>query len=213
MTQDERRAGGMAYRVSPELMDEMHKCRLKLRAFNTMDPTDEEGLTNAIAGIFGKSDHPVVIPPFYCDYGSHIEVGKGFYANYGCTITDVGKVTIGENVLLGPHVSIFTAGHPVHPASRATLYEYGIPVTIEDGCWIGGCSVILPGITIGKYSVIGAGSVVTKNIPPMCIAAGNPCRVIRKITDEDVRVYFRNREFDPEAMEEVLAAAERFHKD
>ena len=143
----------------------------------------------------------------------HIEVGKGFYANYGCTITDVGKVTIGENVLLGPHVSIFTAGHPVHPASRATLYEYGIPVTIEDGCWIGGCSVILPGVTIGKCSVIGAGSVVTKNIPPMSIAAGNPCRVIRKITDADVGIYFKDREFDPVAMKEVLAAAERFGKD
>ena len=150
MTQDERRAGGMAYKVSPGLMDEMHKCRLKLRAFNTMDPTDEEGLTSAIAGIFGKSDHPVVVPPFYCDYGSHIEVGKGFYANYGCTITDVGKVTIGENVLLGPHVSIFTAGHPVHPASRSTLYEYGIPVTIEDGCWIGAAASSSPASPSGS---------------------------------------------------------------
>lgn len=162
------------------------------------------------ADLFGKSDHPVVVPPFYCDFGCHIEVGKGFYANYGCTINDVAKVTIGERCLLGPHVSIFTAGHPVHPASRSTGWTYGIPVTIGDDCWIGGCSIILPGITIGCGSVIGAGSVVTKDIPPMSIAVGNPCHVKKTITNKDFLLYFHDRAFDQMAWPDVMASFQSF---
>ena len=115
---------------------------------------------------------------------------------HGLTILDVGKVTIGDNVMLAPNVSIYTAGHPVHPDSRNSGYEYGIPITIGNNVWIGGNAVILPGVTIGNNVVIGAGSVVTKDIPDNVIAAGNPCRILRKITEEDRKYYYKDREFD-----------------
>ena len=142
-------------------------------------------------------------PPFYCDYGFHIEVGKNFFANYNCTIIDVAKVKIGDNCQFAPNVSIYTAGHPIHPESRNTMYEYGIEVTIGDNVWIGGNTVIVPGVHIGSNTVIGAGSVVTKDIPDWVVAAGNPCKVIRKITEEDRKFYYKDREFDEESWKEI----------
>ena len=134
--------------------------------------------------------------PFRCDYGKNIEVGNNFFANYNCVILDVAKVTIGENVMFAPNVSIYTAGHPIHPESRNSGYEYGIPVTIGNNVWVGGNVVITPGVTIGNNVVIGAGSVVTKDIPDNVIAVGNPCRVIREITEEDRKYYYKDKEFD-----------------
>ena len=134
--------------------------------------------------------------PFHCDYGKNIEVGDNFYANFNTVILDVGKVKIGNNVLLAPNVSIYTAGHPIHPDSRNSGYEYGIAVTIGDNVWIGGNSVINPGVTIGNNCVIGSGSVVVNDIPENSIAVGNPAKVIRQITEEDKKYYFKNREFD-----------------
>lgn len=142
-------------------------------------------------------------PPFHCEYGNHIEVGENFYANVNCIMLDVGKITIGDNVLFGPNVSIYTAGHPIHPESRNSGYEYGIPVTIGSNVWIGGSCVILPGVSIGNNVVIGAGSVVTKDIPDNVCAAGNPCRVIREITDADRPFYFKDRRFDDEAWAKI----------
>ena len=136
-------------------------------------------------------------------------MGNNFFANYNCTILDVAKVTIGDNCQLAPNVAIYTAGHPVHPDTRNSGYEYGISVTIGDNVWIGGNSVICPGVRIGSNTVIGAGSVVTKDIPDWVIAAGNPCRVIREITEEDRRLYFRDKEFDNEAWQDVLSRKER----
>lgn len=135
------------------------------------------------------------MPPFHCDYGKNIEVGENFFANYNCIILDVAKVTIGKNVMFAPNVSIYTAGHPIHPDSRNSGYEYGIPVTIGDNVWIGGSVVINPGVTIGNNVVIGSGSVVTKDIPDNVIAVGNPCRVIREITEEDRKYYYKDRTF------------------
>ncbi len=123
--------------------------------------------------------------------------------NYNCTILDVAEVFIGDNVLFAPNVSIFTAGHPIHPESRITGYEYGIPIHIGSNVWIGGNSVVNPGVTIGEGSVIGSGSVVTKDIPPFVVAAGNPCRVIRKITEADRRFYFKDHEFDSEVWDKI----------
>ena len=124
-------------------------------------------------------------------YGKHIEVGKNFYANYNCTILDIAKVKIGDNCMLAPNVAIYTAGHPIHPVPRNLLLEYGKEIIIGDNVWIGGNTVVCPGVKIGSNVVIGAGSVVTKDIPDWSIAAGNPCRVIRKITDNDKNKLFK----------------------
>ena len=115
---------------------------------------------------------------------------------YNLIILDVAKVKIGTNVQIAPNVAIYTAGHPVHPDSRNSGYEYGMDITIGDNVWIGGNTCILPGVTIGGNAVIGAGSVVTKDIPDNTIAAGNPCRVIREITEEDRHFYYKDRRFD-----------------
>ena len=140
-------------------------------------------------------------------------MGKNFFANYNCTILDVAKVTIGDNCLFAPNVSIYTAGHPVHPDTRNTMYEYGISVSIGDNVWVGGNVVICPGVHIGNNAVIGAGSVVTKDIPDNVIAAGNPCRVIREITEADRKLYFRDREFDEEAWEDVQKRTQKSKPD
>ena len=120
-------------------------------------------------------------PPFYCDYGYNIKIGDVFFANFGCVILDVNRVEIGDNVLIGPNVQIYTATHPVDPAERLSLLETSKPIRIGNNVWIGGGSILCPGIRIGNNSSIGAGSVVTKDIPDNVVAVGNPCRVIREI--------------------------------
>ena len=120
-------------------------------------------------------------PPFYCDYGSNITAGDRVFFNFNCVILDVAPVTIGHRCLFGPNVQIYAATHPTDTATRASGLEYGKPITIGNDVWVGGNVVICPGVTIGDRSVIGAGSVVTKNIPAGVVAAGNPCRVIREV--------------------------------
>lgn len=195
----ERRDLGLPYISDEAVMEEQKRCRRILQRLNTADRSDFDEIGRIVKELFGKSEGAFLNPPFYCDYGSHIEVGKNFFANYNCTIIDVAKVRIGDNCQMAPNVAIYTAGHPVHPVSRNSMYEYGIEVTIGDNVWIGGNTVILPGVHIGSNTVIGAGSVVTKDIPDWVIAAGNPCKVIRKITDADKEFYFRQRKFDDEA--------------
>ena len=199
----ERRDREMAYISDRAVMEEQKRTRKILHRLNTVDPSDFDEIGRLVKELFGKSDKAFVNPPFYCDYGFHIETGKNFFANYNCTIIDVAMVTIGDNCQFAPNVSIYTAGHPVHPDSRNSLYEYGIGVSIGDNVWIGGSTVILPGVHIGSNTVIGAGSVVTKDIPDWVVAAGNPCKVIRKITEEDRRYYYKDRQFDDEAWEYV----------
>ena len=169
-----------------------------------MDRSDLSGIAAVVEELLGKSENAFLNPPFYCDYGFHIEVGKNFFANYNCTIIDVAKVKIGDNCMLAPNVSIYTAGHPIYPTTRNSSYEYGKPVTIGDNVWIGGNAVICPGVCIGNNVVIGAGSVVTKDIPDWCVAAGNPCRVIRRITDADKRKLFKSEEMDEEAWQDIV---------
>ena len=203
MDMKKRRDMQLAYISDETVMEEQVKCRKILQKLNFADRSDFDGIAEIVKELLGKSEGACINPPFYCDYGSHIEAGKNFFANYNCTILDVAKVTFGDNCMLAPNVAIYTAGHPLHPVSRNSLYEYGIPVTIGDNVWIGGNTVILPGVTIGSNVVIGAGSVVTKDIPDWSLAAGNPCRVLRKITEEDKRYYFRDWEFDEEAWDTI----------
>lgn len=199
MNNGERRDLGMAYISDASVMEEQKRCRKILQRLNTADRSDFDEIGRIVKELFGKSEGAFLNPPFYCDYGFHIEVGKNFFANYNCTIIDVAKVTIGDNCQMAPNVAIYTAGHPVHPVSRNSMYEYGIEVSIGDNVWIGGNTVILPGVHIGSNTVIGAGSVVTKDIPEWVIAAGNPCKVIREITNADKEFYFKGKKFDAEA--------------
>lgn len=198
MNQRERMLSGLPYQAWQDgLFEDREACRAKLYTFNNILPEERTRIPELIADVFGKTGkNPWVEPPFHCDYGWNIEVGENFYANFNLTILDVNKVTIGDNAFFAPNVSIYTAGHPVHPDSRNSGYEYGIPVTIGNNVWIGGNTVILPGVTIGNNVVIGAGSVVTKDIPDNVIAVGNPCRILRPITEEDRHYYFKDRRFD-----------------
>ncbi|HIZ23655.1 MAG TPA: sugar O-acetyltransferase [Candidatus Blautia faecigallinarum] len=209
MNMKERRDAGLAYISDESVMKEQAETRKLLQKLNFMDRSDFAGIAQVVKELFGKSENAMVNPPFYCDYGSHIEVGKNFFANYNCTILDVAKVKIGDNCQMAPNVAIYTAGHPIHPATRNTAYEYGKEVTIGDNCWIGGNVVICPGVHIGDNVVIGAGSVVTKDIPDWSLAAGNPCKVLRRITDADKRLLFRQEEIDEEAWQDILKTTEK----
>jgi acetyltransferase-like isoleucine patch superfamily enzyme len=200
MNQKERMLAGLPYKAWLDgLPEDRMENKKKLYEFNMLPPEEEnkrEALMKGILGKVGENAH--IEAPFHCDYGKNIEVGKNFFVNYNCTILDVGKVVIGDNVMFAPNVSIYTAGHPVHPDSRNTGYEYGIAITIGDNVWIGGNVIINPGVTIGNNVVIGAGSIVTKDIPDNVIAVGSPCKVIREVTEADRKYYYKDKEFDVE---------------
>lgn len=199
-----RRDHEMPYNSDALVMKEQLPAKRNVRKYNKCMPFNLVKGMRLIDKIGIKHQGPVYFePPFHCEYGFHITVGEHFYANTGCVMLDVGKITIGKNVMFGPNVSIYTAGHPIHPESRNSGYEYGIPVTIGDNVWIGGDCVVLPGVTIGSNTVIGAGSVVTKDIPDNVCAAGNPCKVIRSITEEDKPYYFKDRKFDDEVWKKI----------
>ena len=176
---------------------EMKRARRLTQSLNTIDRSDFDGIRAIVNELFGQSDETTFVnPPFYCDYGSNIFVGKNCFINYNCTMLDNARITMGDNCLLAPNVSIYTAGHTLYPDLRNMGYEYGVAVTIGDNVWIGGNTVICPGVHIGSNCVIGAGSIVTKDIPDWSLAAGNPCRVIRQITEEDKAFYFRKQRID-----------------
>ena len=198
MNQKERMLAGLPYKAWLDgLSDERLENKKRIYQYNNLQPDAFEQQDILIKQILGKTGESVYIEaPFHCDYGYNIEVGENFYANYNLIILDVGKVKIGKNAQIAPNVSIYTAGHPIHPESRNSGYEYGIAVTIGDNVWIGGNVSIMPGVTIGSNVVIGGGSVVTKDIPDNVIAAGNPCRVIRAISDADRDYYYKDRRFD-----------------
>ncbi|MGX7417845.1 sugar O-acetyltransferase [Carnobacterium gallinarum] len=173
-----------------ELVADVKRSRRLTRLFNS---TTEEQLSyrqDLLKELFAKTGEKIYIePPFYCDYGSNIEIGENFYANFDCVILDVAAVEIGRNVMFGPKVNLFTAGHPVDPAVRISGLEFGRKITIGDNVWIGGNTSVNPGVKIGANTVIGSGSVVTKDIPENVIAAGNPCRVLRQITAKDTEFW------------------------
>ncbi len=208
-----RKQNGMAYVADDRCNALMSENRRKLHEFNNADCWTEDGIkrqTERLRDILGSmGENVTILPPFHCDYGSNIKVGDNFFANYNLVVLDVGEVTFGNNVFIAPNVSVYTAGHPVHYLARNSMYEYGIPVSVGDNVWIGGNVVICPGVKIGSGSVIGAGSVVLRDVPENVIAAGNPCRVIRSITDDDIKYYFKDREFDVEAMAKVMEFAEK----
>lgn len=203
MNQKERRDAQMVYLADESVYEEQKECRKLLQKLNFIDRSDFEEIRAVVKQLLGKSEDAFINPPFYCDYGTHIEVGKNFFANYNCTILDVARVRIGDNCFMAPNVAIYTAGHPVHPDTRNSQYEYGKEVTIGNNVWLGGSVVITPGVHIGNNVVIGAGSVVTRDIPDNAIAVGNPCKVVRFLTDADRKKFFRQEEIDDEAWADI----------
>jgi galactoside O-acetyltransferase len=164
---------------------------------NRLHPDDIKGRFTLMKQLFGSmGDHVWMEPPIYMYYGSNTNLGDYIYINFGLTVVDDYKVTIGNYVMFGPNVTIAVTNHPVHPDKRREGGMYALPVVIEDDAWIGGGAIIAPGVTIGKGSVIGAGSVVTKDIPANVIAVGNPCKVLREITERDREYYYKDMRFD-----------------
>lgn len=200
MNHKERMVAGLPYKPWLDgLAEERMACKTLLHRLNLLAPQEEDEREALLHRILGKCGKDAWIEsPFRCDYGWNIEVGDTFYGNYNLTILDIAKVTIGNNVMIAPNVSLYTAGHPLHPASRNSGYEFGQPITIGDNVWLGGNVVVTPSVTIGDNCVIGAGSVVTKDIPPNSLAVGNPCRVLREITEADRKYYRTGCAFDVE---------------
>ncbi|MBU3156174.1 sugar O-acetyltransferase [Clostridium estertheticum] len=159
-----------------------NKARHLTKLYNNTEPEDVTDRINILKKLFGKiGDNFEIEPPFNCDYGTNIHIGETFYANFNFLVLDDGLVTIGDNVLIAPNVSIFTATHLLDPKWRPKNADYTKAVTIGNNVWIGGGCIINPGITIGDNSVIGSGSVVTKDIPANVVAVGNPCKILKKI--------------------------------
>ena len=176
------------YRVGDDSWEKVHVAQ---KRFNDSEFWHDRSALNELRKCFGSAPEDIVLtPPVYFDHGDRVFFGKHFYANTDLTILDENEVRFGDNVFLAPHVSIYTAGHPIDAEVRNTEVEYARPVTIGSNVWIGGNVVINPGVTIGDDVVIGSGSVVTKDIPSHVIAAGVPCRVIREITEKDKEYWY-----------------------
>ncbi|MCD7915827.1 MAG: sugar O-acetyltransferase [Tannerellaceae bacterium] len=188
MTEKEKAAMGVLYDANhdPDLFRERLDAKCVCYAYNRTHPAAVEERTALIWKLFGKTGETFVIePPFACDYGYNTEIGENFFVNHNCIILDGAKVTFGDHVFIGPHCGFYTAGHPLDAEQRNQGLEYAFPVTVGNNVWIGGHVVVLPGATIGDNCVIGAGSVVTKDIPAGMLAVGNPCRVLRPVTEAD----------------------------
>lgn len=193
-SEKEKMISGKPYKAfGDELLAERQYAKEMIFDFNSLRPNQIDERNEILKRLLGKTkDKYFIEPPFRCDYGYNIKIGENFYSNYNLIILDCAPVKIGDNVLIGPNVSIYTAGHPLHYEIRNQEYEYAFPIIIGDNVWIGGNVVINPGVSIGENSVIGSGSVVTKDIPKNVIAIGNPCKVLRVITDDDKHYYFKN---------------------
>lgn len=166
----------------PDLIAERKNCKVVLHEINSLSPISDEKRYELFRKILGKVKGQFIIEsPFHCDYGYNIELGENFYMNVNCVILDEAKVTFGNNVFIAPNCAFYTAGHPFDVEQRNKGLEYAKPITVGNNVWIGGNVVVVPGVTIGDNSVIGAGSVVTTDIPANSLAVGNPCKVIRKI--------------------------------
>ena len=192
MTEWEKAQAGFLYDANydSDLIDMRTKCADLCYEFNMCRPSDVTKQQEVLHKLFGQiKGNVVVTAPFYCDYGVNISVGENFYTNHNVTILDGAKVTFGDNVFIAPDCMFSTAGHSIDTEQRNLGLEIALPIMVGDNVWIGTNVSVLPGVTIGSNVVIGAGSVVNRNIPDGVIAAGNPCRVIRKITEEDKKKY------------------------
>jgi maltose O-acetyltransferase len=180
-TEKEKMLAGELYIASDaELEAERLRARRVLHHFNGATPGEDAPYLRALAGLFGAfGEGTVVMPPFQCDYGYNLRIGRNGFVNYNCIFLDCAPITLGDDVQIAPGVQLYTATHPLDAAVRRAGPEYALPITLGDGVWIGGGSIVLPGVTVGENTVVGAGSVVTRDLPANVVAAGNPCRVLR----------------------------------
>ena len=176
-----------------DLIKERLKGKELIYDYNNTRPSEEEKRKEILHKLFGHAGENIWIePPLRVAYGKNVHIGNNFYANFNLVLVDDIEIFIGNNVMIAPNVAITVTGHPVHPTLRKNGEQFSFPVKIEDDVWIGSNVVILPGVTIGRNSVIGAGSVVTKDIPENVVAVGNPCKVLREITDRDKEYYYKD---------------------
>lgn len=192
MTEWEKAQKGYLYDANydEEICQDRERAADLCYEFNLTKPSDTEKQKEILKKLLGQIDGAFVITsPFYCDYGKNISIGKNFYTNHNCTILDGAQVKFGNNVFIAPNCVFSTAGHPIDAEQRNSGLEIALPITVGNDVWFGTNVSVLPGVTIGSNVVIGAGSVVNRDIPDGVVAAGNPCRVIRKITEADKKKY------------------------
>lgn len=206
MTNYEAMKAGLIYNPSDEaIMKDQTACMEKLYDYNATRPSEMDKRTELLSGMLAECGEGCYVePPFYANWaGAHVHFGDYVYANFGLTLVDDGDIFIGNHVMFGPHVTIATANHPIWPTPRDKGWQYNKTVRIGNNVWIGAGVTIVPGVTIGDNSVIGAGAVVTKNIPEGVIAVGNPCRVLRPITEHDQIYFYKNEKIDWDMIAEL----------
>lgn len=186
------------------LMNEQLLCLEKLYDFNTTRPLEQEKRSQLLEEMFAEIGEGCYIePPFHANWGGrHVHFGKNVYANFNLTLVDDTHIYVGDCTMLAPNVTVATAGHPILPSLRERVFQFNMPVHIGRNCWIGAGALILPGVTIGDNTVIGAGSVVTKDIPANVVAVGNPCRVVREISEHDKEFYYGERRIPEKLLSE-----------
>ncbi len=198
-------SGELYLPTDPEIMKEQFVCLDRLFAYNQLKPSQQSEKTALLKEMFAQIGEGCYIEtPLHSNWGGkNVHFGKEIYANFNLTLVDDTHIYVGDNTMFGPNVTVATAGHPIQPELRRLGMQYNAPVHIGKNCWIGAGAILLPGVTVGDNVVIGAGSVVTKDIPDWSVAAGNPCKVIRKITEADREYYYRDRKFDEESWNDI----------
>ncbi len=195
---DKLHSGEIYYPSDDSIMSEQFKCLEKLYDFNATRPSEMEKRTELLKEMFAEIGEDCYIePPFHSNWGGHhVHFGKSVYANFNLTMVDDTHIYVGDYTMFGPNVTVATAGHPILPELREKAYQFNMPVHIGRNCWIGAGALIMPGVTIGDNTVVGAGSVVTKDLPANVVAVGNPCKVLRGISDHDREYYFKDRKIN-----------------
>ena len=183
-----------------EILEEQFQCQEKLYDYNQTRPSEGEKRSKLLKEMFAEiGDGCYIEPPLRANWGGHfVHFGKNIYVNFNMTLVDDTHIYVGDATMFGPNVTIATAGHPILPELREQAYQYNMPVRIGKNCWLGAGVIVMPGVTIGDNTVIGAGSIVTKDIPANVVAVGNPCRVMREIGEHDREYYFKERRIEYE---------------
>ena len=198
--EDKLHSGDLYFPNDEELLKTQMRCLDKLYTFNSLRPYEYKKQQKLLKEMFAEiGENCYITAPFYANFGGkHVHFGKNVYANFNLTLVDDTHIYVGDYTMLGPNVTLATAGHPILPHLREQGYQYNAPVTIGKNCWLGAGVIVLPGVTVGDNTVIGAGSVVTKDIPANVVAVGNPCKVLREISERDKEYYFKDRKIDLE---------------